>query len=130
MGTIWETADVNSGGSTHSDQGQATRRSRRMSQTRQTFTGNLDHYAEKAEAREAARRETEDYQDSVKYSHEWRDRHAAGERFDRDNPKPRTTTPDAPDFLERMSEQDAWQRRRDDYLMRAEGEEIAARISR
>ncbi|MFE9974220.1 hypothetical protein ACFYRD_26520 [Streptomyces hirsutus] len=89
-----------------------------------------DVYAERSAAREAEQREAEEYRDAVENSHEWRDRHSVGERFDRDNPRPRVGSPDDLDFLKRMAEESAWLKRRDEYLQRAEGEELAARIFR
>ncbi|MFG3211039.1 hypothetical protein [Streptomyces tendae] len=128
--TGWSWAHISGdGGSTNYDRRQADRRSRALA-PRSNGNYHSDHYAAKAEAREAMRREAEEYRAAVKNSHEWRDRDDAGKRFDRDNPRPPATDPDDPDFLERMAEEDAWWKQREECITRAEGEKLAARIAR
>ncbi|MEU0577875.1 hypothetical protein ABZ465_11355 [Streptomyces griseoincarnatus] len=125
----WSWAQISgNGGSTNYDRRQADRRSRALAP--KEASGHADHYAAKAEARKAERREAEEYRESVKWSRHWSDRQAAEVSFSADDPEPRVGTPDDDDFLERMAEHDAWTKRRDAYLQRAEGEELAARISR
>ncbi|MEY2227461.1 MULTISPECIES: hypothetical protein [unclassified Streptomyces] len=125
-----EWADVqNSSGSTSYDRKYAERRSRGVV-PKINSSDYSDHYAEKAAAREAGQREAKEYRDAVECDREWRTRYEAKERYATGNPEPHF--PDASDeeYTERSTEWRNWHARKDEYLMRAEGEQIAARISR
>ncbi|MFC7814325.1 hypothetical protein ACFUTR_06690 [Streptomyces sp. NPDC057367] len=128
--TAWSWAEIDGqGGSTTSDRRYADAMSRRMA-PRSNPNDHSDHYAEKAKAREAERQEAEEYRNLRSVLREADTRYDALNAFRADDPEPFTTTPDADDFLERMAEHAEWVKRRDAYLQRAEGEELAARVAR
>ncbi|MFF4578235.1 hypothetical protein ACFY15_07525 [Streptomyces sp. NPDC001373] len=127
--TTWEGAAVQGGGgSTSYDKEYARRWSR--SRAANSSVDRFDHYEEKARAREAAQREADEYRERIRVMHEIDERDGALKAFRADDPEPRTPGPDADDFLERMTEHDAWTKRRNKYLARVEGEALAARIGR
>ncbi|MFG2635309.1 hypothetical protein ACGFX8_15580 [Streptomyces sp. NPDC048362] len=129
MATGWSGAEITSGGSTYYDREQADRRSRAHG-PRANSSDYFDHYVEKAEAREAEKREAEEYRNSVECDREWRTRYETKERYATGNPEPRFPDDGDEDFTERAMEWQDWQARKDEYLMRVEGEQIAARIGR
>ncbi|MGA5407246.1 hypothetical protein ACPCSC_08270 [Streptomyces lavendulocolor] len=126
----WAEVQAGSSGSSYGDREYGERWSREQRRTPKPESGYLDHYAEKAAAREAAQREAEEYGRAVENSRQWRERYEAGEEWQKDNPRPRAATPDQDDFLERMAEVSAWEKAREKYLARVEGEKLAARIFR
>lgn len=134
MATGWSGAEVTSGGSTYYDREQASRRSRGAA-PKVSGSDYSDHYAEKAAAREAAQRTAEGMRE---WDQAWRERYERDARllpFLTEDPEPYPLglpSPDDPDadILEASAEQSAWMERRDQFLKRAEGEELAARIFR
>lgn len=129
VATGWSGAEITNGGSTYYDREQADRRSRARG-PRGNTSDYFDHYAEKAEAREAEKREVEEYRNSVESDREWRTRYEAKECYATGNPEPRFPDDSDENFTERFIEWQNWHARKDEFLVRAEGEELAARISR
>ncbi|MET9320797.1 hypothetical protein ABZX75_11515 [Streptomyces sp. NPDC003038] len=105
--TTWNGAEVSGGGSDYSD-----------------------HYAEKAAAREAERREVEEYRQALADSREWETEYQANLKYQRENPRPHVPDADDPEFYARIAEDLNWAASREKYVTRAEGEELAARIFR
>lgn len=92
-----------------------------------------DHYAERAARKEAEQREAEDDAHWEKMQRVRDERNAAVRGFETEDPHPYPfglPSPDDPDndIVAAYSETLAWEKRRDDYLARAEGEELAAQI--
>lgn len=125
----WNWAELSSsGGSSTHNRDYAERWSRKRAQSSRPTLGHFDHYEEKAREREAAQREAEANRNAAEWSSEWREREDAISRFRADDPEPFVPGPDADDFYVRMDERAEWEKRRDAYLDRVEGEKIAARI--
>ncbi|MHC0434349.1 hypothetical protein ACX6XY_29880 [Streptomyces sp. O3] len=135
--TAWSWAEIDGqGGSTTSDRKYADGMSRRMAQSRNSGgSAYADHYAEKAAAREREKRTAAGIREWDESARERDERAMKLLTFRADDPEPwpfGLPSPDDPDhdIFEASEEQQAWEKRRDKYLQRAEGEELAARISR
>ncbi|MFJ8000166.1 hypothetical protein ACIQ7D_24005 [Streptomyces sp. NPDC096310] len=129
--TAWSWAEVgNSGGSTTYDREYADRRSRARA-PRSNPNDHSDHYAEKAAAREADRREAEEYRQALADSREWAAENAANIAFQGENPRPRIPAHmNDPEFGKQLAEDLDWVGERDKHVLRAEGEALAAEIYR
>ncbi|MEV1009806.1 hypothetical protein [Streptomyces sp. NPDC049881] len=133
--TGWSWAEISGdGGSTNYDRRQADRRSRALA-PRPNGNDHSDHYAAKAEARERAERNEQLAHEWERSHKEWSNRDEIKRRFAANDPEPwpfGLPGPNDPDhdIFEASAEQQAWEKRRDEYLARAEGEQLAAQISR
>jgi hypothetical protein len=129
--TAWSWAEIGgNSGSSNYDRRQADRRSRSLA-PRSNSNEHSDHYAAKAEQREAERREAEEYQRELEESRDWEIVDKAYRHFQRENPRPHVpANMDDPEFGARLAEDLNWSSSREDHALRAEGEELANRISR
>ncbi|MGW1673765.1 hypothetical protein [Streptomyces sp. NPDC002324] len=133
--TAWSWAEISgAGGSTSYDRKYAERRSRSAA-PRVSSSDYADHYAEKAAAREREQRRAQEDREWTESSRERDERELRLLKFRADDPEPwplGLPIPGDPDndISEASTEQQAWENRRDQFLQRAEGEELAARISR
>ncbi|MFD3536278.1 hypothetical protein [Streptomyces sp. NPDC058664] len=87
-----------------------------------------DHYAERAAAREAEQREAESFRNLAAWSRELESRNEAERRFIADDPEPDVPDTAAADYSERIAAWSEWVARKEQHEIRAEGEDIAARI--
>ncbi|MFC7922214.1 hypothetical protein [Streptomyces cinereoruber] len=125
----WDFADIQNGsgtGRTEADKEYGRRWSREQRQGSSQESIIADHYAEKAAAREAERREAEEWAAKVKEDRESHKREELARTFWEDEPAP-ISDPSHPDFLSSMNEA---RKRLNAHIQRAEGEELAARIFR
>ncbi|MFI7357337.1 hypothetical protein ACIBTP_25800 [Streptomyces avidinii] len=130
MGTSWDAVEPNNRSSITYDREYADRKSRRLAAENPTRADFSDHYAEEAAAREAAKRETEDYLRSLQWAKEYDETREDERRFEATDPRPAWPDRNDSDYHEKEGEWIAWQGRQQKYLARAEGERLAARISR
>ncbi|MFJ1930545.1 hypothetical protein [Streptomyces sp. NPDC088131] len=133
MTTSWSGAELRNGGSSSYDRKYGAYWSSRQNRTHGDT--RPDHYAEKAAARERDQRRAQEDDEWGRSSRERDERAAKLLSFRAEDPEPWPLGLPSPDdsdndIFQASAEQSAWQKRRDEYLMRAEGEELAARISR
>ncbi|MFF4582955.1 hypothetical protein ACFY15_31930 [Streptomyces sp. NPDC001373] len=131
----WAEVQGSSSGSSYGDREYGERWSRDQRRNPMPGSDHLEHYAEKAEAREREQRKAQEDREWTESSRARDEREVKLLTFRASDPEPwplGLPSPGDPvnDIFEASVEQQDWQRRRDEYLLRAEGEELAARISR
>ncbi|MBO8203040.1 hypothetical protein JW613_32890 [Streptomyces smyrnaeus] len=131
--TGWSWAEIQGGSSTNYDREKADRRSRALA-PRSNVNGHHDHYAEKAAAREAELRDANQQEYSEQWDERKRDIEEKLRPFLADDPQPHDPGDlpgDEPsEWFQASQEFEAWWERRQKYLDKLDGEEIAALVSR
>ncbi|MGW6900752.1 hypothetical protein ACWGF2_29765 [Streptomyces sp. NPDC054919] len=103
------------------DPDQAERMSRRLSAAQESRNGYAEHYAERAEAREAEQREAEEFKSNSREDREWAKREELERRFWENEPVPNHADYEAiGEARKNLSK----------FIQRAEGRDLADRITR
>ncbi|NEB08474.1 hypothetical protein G3I32_06240 [Streptomyces coelicoflavus] len=125
----WDANTAFGSGQSSAESGKAERMSRRLRESQRTDTGSLDHYEEKARAREAERQDARWELDIEQLKRDRQETRSKLDQFKLDDPEPILSDPRDDDYAS-IDAHMAWQERRDKYLTRTEAEEIAERLTR